>query len=352
MCQIGAHDAELLSTRRRCVDTLVTPMNHPPDHDTPPSEKGPARARTRAIAFVRLARPHQWSKGAFVLVGPLYALSNGERWEPIPLLFALIAFCLGSSGCYVFNDLADVQSDRRHPRKSKRPIASGRVGESEARVMGVVLLLGSLGSALLVAGQGRWWVLALVGAYIVNVMLYSAALKHIVIVDVLSLSSGFVLRVLGGCAAAMVAPSTWLLNVTLFLSMFLAFGKRLGERRVLGTDEGAAGARGVQRAYSDQLLRMMVVVTGVASLLTYTGYVQSRVDDMTIVLASSDRGDFAFNVLWITVLPVMLGLLRTITVVMEGRYDDPTELAMRDRGVRWSVVFFVASAAFAFWAAG
>jgi len=327
-------------------------MEHDPNHSAPTTDPEGRSAPGRVLAFVRLARPHQWSKGVFVLVGPLYALSNGERWDPIPLLFALIAFCLGSSGCYVFNDLADAESDRRHPRKRTRPIASGRVGESEARIYGAALIAAAMIAAMFVGGGGRWWVLTLVGAYIVNVMLYSAALKHIVIVDVLSLSSGFVLRVLGGCAAAMVAPSTWLLNVTLFLSMFLAFGKRLGERRVLGTDEGAEGARGVQRAYTDQLLRMMVVVSGVASLLTYTSYVQSRAGDMTLVLAAGPGGGFAFNILWITVLPVMLGLLRTITVIMDGRYDDPTELAMRDRVVRWSVVIFVASGAFAFWVSG
>jgi 4-hydroxybenzoate polyprenyltransferase len=179
-----------------------------------------------------------------------------------------------------------------------------------------------------------------VGAYVVNVLLYTAIFKHMVILDVLSLSSGFVLRVLGGCAAVAVSPSTWLLNATLFLSMFLAFGKRLGERRVMGDDD-VASARGVQQRYSDQILRMMVVVVGVATLLTYTGYVQSRENAMSVVLATGVGGDFSFNLLWVTVMPAMLGLLRTITLIMDGRYDDPTELAMKDPIVRWSGVGFV-----------
>ncbi len=303
-------------------------------------------------SFVRLARVHQWSKGAFVLVGPAFALASGTTIDPVPVLWALLAMCLASSGCYVFNDLADVERDRKHPRKCKRPIASGAISESSARVFGVLLLIGAIGAAMMVGGVGRWWVLGIAAAYIVNVMAYSALLKHIAIVDVLCLSNGFVLRVLAGCAAAMVTPSTWLLNVTLFLSMFLAFGKRLGERRVMGSGEAAEGARTVQGVYTDQLLRMMVVVSGVASLLTYTGYVQSREVDMSVVLARSDAGVFTFNLLWITVLPVMLGLLRTITLLMAGRYDDPTELAMRDPVVRGCAAAFAVVTAGAVWLSG
>lgn len=296
--------------------------------------------------LVKLARPHQWVKGVFVLAGPGFAYGDGKLdgvgagvlLMTMGLVF--FAFCLAASGCYVFNDLADVERDRAHPRKCRRPIASGRVTVGQAKVYGVMLLVIGLGLGFLVPGEVKWWVVGLVGVYIVNVMLYTAWLKHVVILDVLSLSSGFVVRVLGGCAAVAVTPSTWLLNATLFLSMFLAFGKRLGERRVLGEDD-VANARGVQQRYSDQILRMMVVVVGVATLLTYTGYVQSREDDMSVVLAVGVGGEFSFNVLWVTVMPAMLGLLRTITLIMDGRYDDPTELAMKDPVVRWSGIGFV-----------
>lgn len=301
--------------------------------------------------LVKLARPHQWIKGVFVLAGPAFAIGDhslavggdsGTSVAQLLYVLALVffAFCLAASGCYVFNDLADVERDRAHPRKCRRPIASGRVSEREARVFGVSLLVIGLGLGFLVPGTVGWWVGGLVGLYIVNVMIYTAVLKHIVIFDVLSLSSGFVLRVLGGCAAVAVTPSTWLLNATLFLSMFLAFGKRLGERRVMGSADAGA-TRGVLLRYSDQILRMMVVVVGVATLLTYTGYVQSREHDMSIVLASGMGGEFSFNLLWVTVMPAMLGLLRTITLIMDGRYDDPTELAIKDPVVRWSGVGFV-----------
>lgn len=308
--------------------------------------------------LIRLARPHQWTKGIFVLIGPLFAIADGKLQDMARTELALavgltfLGFCLAASGCYVFNDLADVERDRAHPRKKRRPLACGQISSGVAKVFGVGLLLVSLICVMGVPAELRIWVLGLIILYIFNVMFYSAGLKHIVIVDVLSLSSGFVIRVLGGCAAVGVAPSTWLLNATLFLSMFLAFGKRLGERRHLGSDEDATAVRDVQKHYSDQMLRMFVVVTGVATLLTYTGYVQSQEDQYMHTFASrlgSLDGGFGMNLLWITVAPAMLALLRTITLLMRGRYDDPTELALKDNMVRLAGLIFVASTVIVIW---
>ena len=308
--------------------------------------------------LIRLARPHQWTKGIFVLIGPLFAISDGKlqdmpRTELASAVgLTLLGFCLAASGCYVFNDLADIERDKAHPRKKRRPLACGQVSSGIAKVFGIGLLLVSLICVMGVPAELRIWVLGLIILYIINVMLYSAGLKHIVIVDVLSLSSGFVIRVLGGCAAVGVAPSTWLLNATLFLSMFLAFGKRLGERRHMGSDEDATAVRDVQKHYSDQMLRMFVVVTGVATLLTYTGYVQSQEDQYMQTFATrlgSLDGGFGMNLLWITVAPAMLALLRTITLLMRGRYDDPTELALKDNMVRLAGLIFVASTVIVIW---
>ncbi|MBL4591223.1 MAG: UbiA prenyltransferase family protein [Phycisphaerales bacterium] len=321
----------------------------------------PASTGKLLRGLVKLARPKQWTKGIFVLIGPIFALSDGtlnaaNRPElALQVALAFFAFCLSASGCYVFNDLADIERDRAHPRKRFRPLASGTIPIGIAKVFGVCLLLAGFGCALLVPGVTKWWVAGFVVAYIFNVSAYSARLKHIVIIDVLSLSTGFVLRVLGGCAAVNVAPSTWLLNATLFLSMFLAFGKRLGERRLMGSDESAIAARDVQLSYTDQLLRMLVVVTGVATLLTYTGYIQSREDDLTRYFINRPDGlghGFGMNLLWISVLPATLALLRTITLLMRGAYDDPTELALKDNVVRISGLLFVLSTAIVLWIGG
>ncbi|MCC6662027.1 MAG: UbiA prenyltransferase family protein [Phycisphaerales bacterium] len=290
----------------------------------------------RRAPLLRLARPHQWAKSVFVLLGPAYAWADPEG-KPVPwlaVLGAVVAFSLASSACYIVNDIQDRESDRLHPRKGRRPIASGQVSVPTARAFAGALVVGAaLGIVLAIwAGGGReagLWLAVAVGVYILNTVWYSMSLKHIVILDVISLALGFVLRVLGGVAAAGVTPSSWLLNCVFFLAMFLAFGKRLGERR---TVRDAAGVRAVQQAYTDDLLRMAVVVTGVATLITYAGYVQ----------AHGERYTWGFNLLWLTMLPATYALLRCIVLLERGEFDDPTELATADRPFQLAALIFAA----------
>lgn len=283
------------------------------------SDHGPSLLR----GLIKLARPTHWSKSVFVAIGPFYWLTDNTPdnvWVFIAHVFAACAaFALASSGCYVYNDLADVEVDRRHPRKKNRPIASGVVSVNLANWYGLGLFAASGLLVWTLPSEVKWITGAFLLAYVINVTAYSAFLKHIVIADVMSLSMGFVLRVLGGCAAIEIAPTTWLLNVVLFLSMTLAFGKRLGERRAMSGD--ATTIRGVQSQYSDDLLRMVVVVTAVGTLLTYAGYVTSREADFMF---------HGFNLLWITMIPATYALLRAMLLLEHGRYDDPTELAASD----------------------
>jgi len=306
-----------------------------------PAHDRPSSGLALSLDLVRLARPKQWSKGVFTLIGPLYYLAQrgltGLTHEELvrlglSMFAAFTAFALASSGCYIVNDIRDRQSDRAHPRKRSRPLASGRVTAGTATALAIVLWLLAGACVLFLAPQtsehSRWLLGACVGAYIINVVLYSIRIKHMVVADTISLAAGFVLRVLGGCAAAGVEPSSWLLNVTFFLSMFLAFGKRLGERRTMG--EAAASVRGVQGKYTDDLLRMSVVVTAVATLVSYSDYVQ----------AQSWRYTLGFNLLWLTMLPATYALLRSIVLVERGVYDDPTEMAVSDRPFQIAVAAF------------
>ncbi|MEM8836390.1 MAG: UbiA family prenyltransferase [Planctomycetota bacterium] len=314
------------------------------DHAAHFDEPIPARPLWRSL--LKLARPAQWSKSAFVLIGPFYALRSftpeqlaAGAWVDVllPALVAAIAFAAASSGCYVINDLADRVADRSHPRKRKRPIAAGHVSPGLARVYAAALFAIAGGCVFLAPAGTRPWLGLALGIYIANVMVYSAFLKHYTIADVISLSMGFVLRVMGGCAAAAVEPSSWLLNVVFFLSMFLAFGKRLGERKTLAGAPGASDAsravahRRVQAKYTDVMLQMTVVVTAGATLLTYALYVQSEATGYVL----------GFNLMWLTVIPATYGLLRCIVVLERGLYDDPTELAVHDWPFQLAGIAFV-----------
>jgi decaprenyl-phosphate phosphoribosyltransferase len=316
----------------------------------PPTTPGSSSASSSLSDFVRLARPTQWAKGMFVLVGPAYAIAGGvASHQPDELkriamaaLGAFLAFGLASSGCYVINDIRDHESDRAHPRKRNRPIAAGRIGIPSAIAFALALLTAAgLAAFFLVPNTptlGRPLLGICLAAYVVNVILYSIAIKHLTVADTISLATGFVLRVLGGCAAAGVEPSPWLLNVTFFLSMFLALGKRLGERRTMG--DNAASARGVQAKYTDDLLRMAVVVTAVATLVSYSDYVQ----------AQSAKYTLGFNLLWLTMLPATYAMLRCIVLVERGVHDDPTELATKDRPFQFAVFVFGVITACVVWA--
>ena len=314
------------------MDQRARTMNRP-EHPSPPFTTHP---RPLWVSLIRLARPVQWAKSVFVLIGPVYALADpaGGKSASVLMPLALIAaaaFALVSSACYIINDLADAPKDRLHPRKRNRPIASGAVSPAQAALLGGTLFLAGLGLLSLLPAAQAWWTLLAVLVYAGNVLAYSLGLKNAIMADVISLSGGFVIRVLGGCAAAGVTPSTWLLNVTFFLAMFLAFCKRLGERRLMqaqGVDP--ASVRGVQKAYTDDLLQMSVVVTAVATLVTYAMYVQ----------AHESRYMRGFNLLWLTLIPATYGLMRAIVLVERAEYDDPTEIASRDWRVQAAAVAF------------
>lgn len=291
------------------------------------------RSAPLPLSLLRLARPKQWAKSVFVLLGPLYGLPeliNEMHWATIAsrAVIAAVIFALASSACYIVNDILDVEQDRAHPRKRFRPVASGAVTPRQAVAFAVLLIIGAGLLLLTLEGAACLLVGLMVLLYIANVTIYSTMLKHVVIADVMCLAGGFVLRVIGGCAALGISPTVWLLNCTFFLAMFLAFGKRLGERRSMGV--GASATRLVQDAYTDNFLEMAVVVTGVATLVGYTIYVETQ----------TGLYDWGFNLLWLTVLPATYALFRCIVLLDRGRYDDPTELAVQDRAFQLAAVLF------------
>ncbi len=272
------------------------------------------------LALLRALRPPQWVKNIFVLAALFF--SWGEQGSILfgdPLwraLLALFAFCLGASAVYLVNDVLDVESDRRHPEKRLRPIAAGEVSVPLALATAAACVIASFALAWS-AGGGELTVLAIVACYVLLNFLYSLKLKHLVLVDVFSIATGFVLRVLGGAAAARVFVSHWLLLCTIFLSLFLALCKRQAEISLLGEDRGSH--RKILLEYSPAFLDQAVTIVAACTIVCYTMY---TVATDTVLKFGSDR------LVW-TIPFVVFGLFRYLLLVQtKGGGGSPTRLLL------------------------
>jgi decaprenyl-phosphate phosphoribosyltransferase len=218
-------------------------------------------------------RPHQWVKNVFVAAPLVFARLVGDPHAAWRTAGAFGAFCLLSSTVYLLNDLVDLDKDRAHPVKRKRPLASGALSLAAGRALAVGLGVAALGGALALGPGLAFFGVAL--AYLVLNLAYSFGLKKLAFVDVGCISTGFLLRVLGGAFAIPVPPSRWLLACTLLLSALLGFGKRAHELRVAGDKIDARAQRDVLTRYDLGTLRPLMTILGVLTTVTYFAYTRS-----------------------------------------------------------------------------
>jgi len=214
-------------------------------------------------------RPRQWVKNSFVFTGLLFANAWRDpqlRWK---VLIIAVAFSLIASGVYIINDVLDRDSDLNHPLKKDRPLSSRAVSAAAAVSLMLVLVTGALVLGFLVSIQ----VLAILSIYLLVNIAYSLRLKHVVILDVFIIASGFMLRILAGTVGAGIAPSQWLLLCGLMMALFLGFAKRRAELYAL-TGDGPTH-RKVLSHYQPVLLDKMIVVTSTCVILTYSLYTMS-----------------------------------------------------------------------------
>jgi 4-hydroxybenzoate polyprenyltransferase len=219
----------------------------------------------------QLARPKDWIKNLFVVVPVPFAIRAGSRFELYPFVCGLCGFCLVNSAVYTFNDLLDATADRLHPQKRNRPLAAGTVPLKAAVMQIAVLLLAGMGLCL---ATGKPAAVTIALLYVLINVVYCLGAKHLALLDVFFLSSGFVIRVLLGCALVTAAPSAWLLLCTSALSLFLGFAKRRADLGA-GVD---SNHRPSLRNYSQSFLdHAMTICAGVA-LLSYALYsIESKV---------------------------------------------------------------------------
>jgi 4-hydroxybenzoate polyprenyltransferase len=284
--------------------------------------------KTLLSAF-RLARPKQWVKNIFVFTALIF---SGQVFEPGALLdtmLSFVSFCMAASSIYYLNDFRDIDEDRMHPTKCKRPLASGDLPAWFGLVGFVVLLAASIAVPLLFSNTG---VVLVVGFYILINFGYSLGLKHVVIIDVLLIATGFVLRILAGAAALKVLPSAWLILCGTMISLFLGFTKRRAEVVLLG--DRAKDHRRVLADYSPAFLDQIISIVTAA---TVVGYVLYTVDERTIALVGS-------RALILSVPLVLYGIFRYLYLVYHSSSGgDPTRTVFTDgpllaTGALWGVL--------------
>jgi 4-hydroxybenzoate polyprenyltransferase len=278
------------------------------------SRQGPRRLPV--LGLIRSLRPSQWTKN-LIIFG---ALMFGQRLlEPQAIAGATAAFaifCILSGVVYLINDVADREADRRHPVKMRRPIASGAVPVSAA--LGTALVLGS--AAVASAFWLRFPFGILATAYLALLALYSGPLKHVVIIDVLTIAIGFVLRAAAGAVAIEVAISPWLYILTILLALFLALSKRRHELILLA--DQATGHRRILGEYSPYLLDQMISVVTASTLVAYAIY----------TVSPDTVQKFHTNLLALTLPFPLYGIFRYLYLVHQKEGGgSPAEMLLNDR---------------------
>lgn len=267
--------------------------------------------------YLNLLRPKHWLKNILLFAAPFF---GGRLFFEETLLMALpafMAFSLCASAAYIFNDIKDIENDRLHPEKKKRPIASNSISKMQASVFAVFLIVPSLILSYAIEPAFFYYILS----YLFIQAAYSTYLKNIAIVDIFCIASGFVIRVLAGGATFNVEVSHWLLLTMFMISLVLAAGKRLGEVSLL--NEKAEKHRKSLRYYSVSTLNEILIISSSASLIAYALYTVEQ-----------------FQSFIYTIPVVTFGLFRYIMLSKQGM-GDPTEAMTKDKWMVLTVVLWL-----------
>lgn len=260
-------------------------------------------------ALIELARLKHWVKNVFVLMPVPFAVADGATLDPWSFLLGIAGFCLGSSAVYAANDVFDADRDRKHEVKALRPVASGRVPVASAVIFSIGLLSVGL---ILTTLSGRIAATLILVIYAVLNLIYSGWGKHIPLVDVFLLSSGFVLRVLFGCALLGVVASSWLLLCSSTLALFLALAKRRADLAKGLDGEHRPSLSGYSMPYLDQAMG----ITAAMTLMAYALYCM----EASVLIAGREFATLPFVVFGV------LDYLRVCHVKRAG--DSPVDLLL------------------------
>jgi decaprenyl-phosphate phosphoribosyltransferase len=298
---------------------------------TPAKDPMPEQASRPAPSFgvglLKALRPKQWIKSVLVPAAPAAAgvlTHSTVLWHTI---VAVVTFSLCASGGYLINDAADVEADRRHPKKRYRPIAAGVIPVTFARALGIALVAASIAAGGLLAS---WKLAVVLGGYVVLTFSYSTWLKHVPVLEMMLVAAGFLLRPIAGAAATDVKVSQWFLIVASFGSLYMVAGKRTAEATEFGKD--AAAHRRILEEYPIAYLRQTRELSAAVTLLAYCLWAFERVD--------------LHNGPWsqLSIVPVTFGMLRYQLLLERGQGGAPEEAVLGDgplliTGLVWVFTF-------------
>jgi decaprenyl-phosphate phosphoribosyltransferase len=277
--------------------------------------------------LLQLLRPGQYIKNVLVFAPLFFSFSYSDRSMVVLSIEAFICFCIAASGVYIINDIKDRDEDRQHPEKKLRPLASGAVSLKTAYAVMPVLLCASLALSFAVS-TALFYILCL---YLIINLLYSYKLKHVAILDIVTLSFGFLLRVAAGGAVTGIHISMWLVIMTFLLAVFLGIAKRREDIRL--SERGLQTRRNIGQYNLEFVNATMVLMAGViiVSYILYT-------------ISPEIQEHFRTHSLYITSLFVIVGILRYMQIVfVENGNTNPTDVLYRDRFLQVVIILWVLS---------
>jgi decaprenyl-phosphate phosphoribosyltransferase len=292
----------------------------------PHAQPGGAPPRGSLVrGLIRTARPKQYVKNVLVFAAPVAGGVLTDPGVPVKELLTFIAFCLVSSATYFLNDIIDVERDRRHPTKRNRPIAAGVVPVNAAWAAGAACMVAGLGLAFAV----NWKLGLLLTAYKALMIAYTFKLKHIAVVDIAVVATGFIVRAVAGGLAVDITLSRWFLIVTCFGSLFMVAGKRHGEFMHIGD----ASTRPALAGYTLEYLRFVWTMSATIAIAAYC-------------LWAFEHPTPSSGISWwgLSIVPFVLAIMRYALIVERGEGSAPEEVVLSDRtlqvfGLIWLALF-------------
>lgn len=277
--------------------------------------------------ILKLLRVDHWVKNFFLFIPIFFAgeLTDGRKF--LPVLAGFFCFGLVASTIYIFNDIMDRKSDQAHPEKSKRPLASGEMPVSVAWIIVAVSMVAGLGITHLLGNQGFFFLLV---SYLIINVLYSLGLKRLSIVEMIIVSSGFVLRAVAGGVLAGVEVSQWMLMMIFLLALFLALAKRRDD--MLLVIKSGASVRKVIQSYSLEYLNSLLIMVSGVIIVAYLMY----------VISPEVVSRFHSKYLYITSIFVIAGVMRYLQITLvENKAASPTKILYRDNFIRSAVILWI-----------